>query len=351
MDTRRQKSKKHRSYSPSINKRLVSRHSSRSRKPIIKCNNYNAFLLKEPIQISVKNKCYPYNMPIAQQFLLDNLRANKHLNPKKIITPVQSHSNCWFNTMFVTFFMSDKGRKFFHFFRQMMIEGKRANGEPIPSHIWHALALLNFAIEACLTGNEYAYKLNTNKIIHDIYLAITSGGENMINNIVDVDYANNPIGYYKAIMNYLNVQDIDLMNLYVYDKNWKRTIENAVLNKEKPPHIIVMEVMDGSGDSAGYSGIIHNKEKEFTIGKYKYALDSSVIRDMGKEHFCAMITCEGTEFGYDGASFHRLVPMKWKQNLNKHDKWKFKGTEHEPGDPLYWSFMHGYYMLNYYRVE
>ena len=89
MDTRHQKSKKRRSYSPSVNKRLVTRRSSRSRKPILKCNNYNAFLLKEPIQISVNNQCYPYNTYIAQQFLLDNLRANKHLNPKKIITPFE----------------------------------------------------------------------------------------------------------------------------------------------------------------------------------------------------------------------------------------------------------------------
>jgi len=212
--TRRNNKLKRRSYSQSINKHLVSRRSSLSRKQIVKCNNYNAFLLREPIQISVNNECYPYNTYIAQQFLLNNLRANKHLNPKKIITPIQSHSNCWFNTMFVTFFMSDKGRKFFHFFRQMMIQGKRANGEQIPSHIWHAFALLNFAIEACLTGNDYAYKLNTNKIIHDIYLAVTTDGVKT-NYIVDVDYANNPIGYYKEIMNYLNVSDIDLVNLYI----------------------------------------------------------------------------------------------------------------------------------------
>jgi hypothetical protein len=349
-NTRRNSKLKRRSYSPSVNKHLITRRSSHSRKQIIKCNNYNAFLLKEPIQISVNNQCYPYHTYIAQKFLLDNLRANKHLNTKKIITPIQSHSNCWFNTMFVTLFMSDKGRKFFHFFRQMMIEGKRANGEPIPSHIWHAFALLNFAIEACLTGNEYAYKLNTNKIIHDIYLAVISSGGTP-NYIVDVDYANNPIGYYKEIMDYLNVSDIDLVDLYIYDKNWLKTVHDAIGMRKKPPHIIVLEVMDGSSDSDGYSGIINNKQTEFTVGKYKYALDSSVVRDVGKEHFCAMITCEGKEFGYDGASFHRLVPMKWKQNLNKNEKWKFKGTEHEPGDPLYWSFMHSYHMLNYYRVE
>ncbi len=340
MRTRRNKS-----YTPSINKRLVTLRSSRSRKSIVKCNNYNAFLLKEPIKIHVRGKCYPYTSSIAKQFLLDNLRANKHINPNKIITPIQSHSNCWFNTMFVSLFMSDKGRKFFHFFRQMMIEGKRSNGEPIPPKLWNAFALLNFAIEVCLTGNPYAYRLNTNKIIRDIYLAINEDNKDPY--IVDVDYANNPIMYYNALMNYLNVDDINIVDVYAYNNNWIKSVEDMIASTEKPPHIIVLSIMDAQ------SKMITNKPKELIIGAsshgYKYVLDSSVVRDDEKEHFCAMITCEGKEFGYDGASFHRLVQMNWKNYLNKDKNWKFKGTERGPGDPLHWSFMNGYQMLLYYR--
>jgi len=345
---RRQITRK-RSYAPTINKQLVTLRTSLSRKSLVKCNNYNAFLLKEPLKISVGGTCYTYDTVEARTFLLNNLRANKRIHPQKIITPVQSHSNCWFNTMFVSFFISDKGRKFFHFFRQLMIEGKRVNGEPIPPHIWHAFSLLNFAIEACLTGNEYAYQLNTNKIIHDIYLAITSTSSTYYG-IVDIDYANNPIVYYKGIMSYLNVVDIEMINVYARDNNWLKQIEHFMKDATRVPHIIVLEIMDGF-DDAGYSGIINNKQKEFTVGPYKYALDSSVVRDMEQEHFCATITCNGKEMGYDGASFHRLVPMKWKSNLNVDKRWKFKGTEHEPGDPLYWSFMHGYQILMYYRVD
>lgn len=336
MRTRRNKS-----YSPSINKHLVTIRSSRSRKSIVKCNNYKAFLLKEPIQINVNGNCYPYTSYVAQHFLLDNLRANKHINPNKIITPVQSHSNCWFNTMFVCFFMSDKGRKFFHFFRQMMIEGKRANREPIPSKLWNAFALLNFAIEVCLTGNQYAYSLNTNKIIHDIYLAINEDNKNP--HIVDVDFANNPIMYYKGLMNYLNMEDINVIDFYAHNHFWIKQVEDFIRSNKNPPHIIVLSIMDTE------SKLITNKLKEFTVGDYKYILDSSVVRDDEKEHFCATITCDGKEFGYDGASFHRLVKMNWKNNLNKDKKWKFKGTERGPGDPLYWSYMNGYQMLIYYR--
>ena len=348
--TARNRTKRIRSYTPSVNNALVSLRTSQSRKSLVKCNNYNAFLLKEPLKISVDGTCYTYDTPEAQAFLLSNLKANKRIHTNKVITPVQSHSNCWFNTMFVTFFISDKGRKFFHFFRQLMIEGKRANGEQIPTHIWHAFSLLNFAIEACLTGNEYAYKLNTNKIIHDIYVAVneTSVG---VNNIVDVDYANNPIVYYKGIMNYLNSSELELVTVYARDAEWMNQISDVITNNERVPHIIALEIMDGfSEEDTGYSGIINNKKTEFSVGPYKYALDSSVVRDVEQEHFCATLTCDGKEMGYDGASFHRLVPMQWKKNLNVDKKWKFKGTEHGPRDPLYWSFMHGYQILMYYRV-
>jgi hypothetical protein len=231
-----------------------------------------------------------------------------------------------------------------------MIEGKRANGEQIPTHIWHAFSLLNFAIEACLTGNEYAYKLNTNKIIHDIYVAVNETSVS-VNNIVDVDYANNPIVYYKGIMNYLNSSELELVSVYARDADWMNQVSNVISNGERVPHIIALEIMDGfSEEDSGYSGIINNKKTEFNVGSYKYALDSSVVRDVEQEHFCATLTCDGKEMGYDGASFHRLVPMQWKKNLNVDKKWKFKGTEHGPRDPLYWSFMHGYQILMYYRV-
>lgn len=73
--------------------------------------------MNEPLQIGIPktNKCYYYT-PEAKNFLLHTLSANKHIDLNKIIPPIQSQSNCWFNAMFVTFFVSDKGRKFFHFF-------------------------------------------------------------------------------------------------------------------------------------------------------------------------------------------------------------------------------------------
>ena len=80
-------------------------------------------------------------------------------------------------------------------------------------------------------------------------------------------------------------------------------------------------------------------------------LDSAVVRDTEKEHFCALITCEGKQMGYDGMSFHRLVPFTWKNNVNSDITWKFEGSTHADDRPMEWNFRKSYQMLIFYRVE
>jgi hypothetical protein len=75
------------SYSPSINKKLVSLKSVQ-RKELFNCNNELAFLLEAPLKIGVPDKsgkkiCYPYDDPVAKKYMLKNLKANKHANPNK----------------------------------------------------------------------------------------------------------------------------------------------------------------------------------------------------------------------------------------------------------------------------
>ena len=142
--------KKISSYSPTINKDLITL-STIPREEIQSCNLQNAYLLKEPLKIAVSHKfgnilCLEYYKPEAEKLLLKNLKANKHVNPKKIVPPIQSHGNCWFNAMFANFFISDKGRKFFQFFRQLMIKGTQKNKSPIPDNLRDVFALLNFGI-------------------------------------------------------------------------------------------------------------------------------------------------------------------------------------------------------------
>lgn len=332
------------SYSPTINKELVTLKSI-ERSDLMDCNTEEAFKLKEPLQIGINGKCYYYYKPEAKRFLLHNLVANKHINYKKIIPPIQSHSNCWFNAMFVTFFVSDKGRKFFHFLRQLMIEGKQQDGSVIPENLRDAFALLNFGVDACLTGNEFAYKLNTNSIIHLLYKGISNSYKMEYPYIVDIDQAGNPLLYYISIINYLHNSSIQLLFIRDANSKWKDAVTMAVQKMSHLPHIIVFEIYDENASE------FNKKPISFSVKDGKYEIDSAVIRDISKQHFCSTITCEGKEMGYDGASFHRLVPLQWKNKMNSNMEWEFEGTKDYDGTLLKWSFMKSYQLLMYYRVK
>ena len=181
---------KYSSYSPTINRDLETLQSI-PRQELSDCNIIDAYKLKEPLKIGIPDifndeTCFNYNTPEAKKYLLKNLSANKHVDPEKIIPPKQLLGNCWFNSMFVNFFVSDKGRKFFHFFRHLMIEGKQKDGTHIPHKLRDAFALLNFGVDACLTGNQFAYKLNTNVIIKEIYKAISFSHKKMVPYVYNV---------------------------------------------------------------------------------------------------------------------------------------------------------------------
>ena len=81
-----------------------------------------------------------------------------------------------------------------------MIEGKQQDGSAIPEKLRDAFALLNFGVDACLTGNEFAYKFNTNSIIHLLYKAIPSSYKQSYPYIVDIDQAGNPMLYFPSGM-------------------------------------------------------------------------------------------------------------------------------------------------------
>jgi hypothetical protein len=341
------------SYSPSVNQELVSLKSL-TRETINDCNTEAAFLLQEPLKIGIHNKikdkskltCYPYYEPEAIHFLLNNLMANKHVNPEKIITPIQAESNCWFNTMFVSLFISDKGRKFFHFFRQLMIEGKQINGKPVPDKLKNGFALLNYAIEASLTGNKNAYTIDTNAIIKELYGTIPNEYKKQLPYFTATKEAGNPIRYYGSLIYYLNNKSLDLLFVSDVNSNWKRMIIEKMNQKEiKNPHLIILELFDDKSNK------VVNKKTQFTIDDKKYVLDSCIIRNTKRHHFSSLLTCERVEMAYDGMSFHRLVKMDWKKNINKNYIWRFEGSTDGYGKQLEWNFLNGYQMLIYYRVK
>jgi len=343
------------SYSPSVNKELVMLQSIQ-REKVHNCNNEKAFELKEPLQIGISGKifgknCVPYYDPKAISYLLKNLSANKHIKIDKIVPPVQNQSNCWFNTMFVTLFVSDKGRKFFHFFRQLMIEGIQSNGELIPQKLRNGFALLNYAIESCLTGNSYAYILDTNAIIRNIYDAVPESYKEKLPYITNVDEAGNPMRYYGSIIHYLHNKSLQFVFIKEANEKWKDMIIKDIEKQTHLPHFIILEIYDGFNKTSGTSGTTTNKPRSFLIKGAKYSLDSCVIRDTTQQHFCSTLTCDTKEMAYDGMSYHRLVPLEWKKYINSDFSWGFEGSNDSDGTPLKWNFTHGYQMLIYYRVK
>jgi hypothetical protein len=323
------------SYSPSINKSILSLKTL-PRKTIAMCKTAE---IKEPLEIEIDGKCVPYTDAKAKRQLLHNLAANKHIDMTKVIPPKQRLSNCWFNTMFVTFFISDKGRTFYHFFRELMISGKQQDGTPIPNSLRNAFALFNFAIDSALSGSEYAYKMNTNDIIAQLYHII----HNTHNSIYNIKEAGNPVHYYLTIMNYLHNQDSKILFVQNGSREWKRQIEEKTSIAGFIPNVIILEFMEDRS--------IRNKSKDFRIGDATYEIDSVVIRDTDKQHFSALLTGEHKEYGYDGISFHRIVPFLWKELLNKDQEWGFEGSFKDLRQLFRWNFLNGYQLLMYYRIK
>jgi len=331
------------SYSPSINKQLVSLKSIQRTK-IAHCNIKAAFALDDELKIAVSpTKCSYYYNEDAKQILLNKLRANKHVDISKIIGPKQIDGNCWFNAMFMMFFVSDKGRKFFHFFRQLMILGIQANGKPIPTEIKDTFALLNYAVELALTGSKYAHITDTNYIILDIYDNIPDTYKHKINrDIPDEGESGNPILYYSAIMKYLNNNSINILEQFFYP-SWKTDLETKI-GKNKTPHLIILNV--GGNLSL-------NKPERFTLKNgAQYALDSlsAINIDSEDKHFCALLTCNKQDMGFDGYTFSRMVPMEWKKYINQDKNWFFEGSTDSLEKPFKWNFMRSYMEMNYYRT-
>jgi hypothetical protein len=216
----------------------------------------------------------------------------------------------------------------------------------------NAFALLNYAIEASLTGNKYAYTMDTNSIIQEIYNGIPQSYKNNLPYLHNIKEAGNPILYYLSIIYYLKDNSIDLLLVNATNKNWKRSVLKEVEQNSHLPHCITIEIRDAKNGIAGDSSQITNKPLSFVIHNTKYVLDSCIIRNTAQHHFCAVITCEKTqEMGYDGLSYHRLTPFEWKQYINKNYNWGFEGSNGLNGLPLTWNFLHGYQMLLYYRVN
>jgi hypothetical protein len=225
-----------------------------------------------------------------------------------------------------------------------MIEGVQSNGQPIPIKLRNSFALFNYAIDSCLTGSSFAYQLDTNTIIKTIYDGIPNTYKQSNSSIFNTYEAGNPIYYYISLINFLDNKSLQLLFMKSVNEKWKDMILNKLSNI---PHIIILEFYEDTNSNIKTT----NKPISFFIKGHKYVLDSCVIRDTTQQHFCSVITCENKEMAYDGMSFHRLVPLEWKQKINSDFIWEFEGSNNRDGTPLKWNFLNGYQLLIYYRIK
>ena len=246
-----------------------------------------------------------------------------------------------------------------------MIEGKKINKngekEYIKSdNLRYAFGLFNAAIEACYNQKnkttEIALGLDTNNIISAIYNSINKNKTQ--NDIYNVNQPGNPLDYYKNIVNYLNMKNINILELYT-NKSIENKIFLSIISKENNsnkfkelktlPDIVVLNIIDNANinEVIPYTFNLNNDKS-----KGKYALDSAVVRDINKQHFCSLITLNNKKLGYDGASFTRLNNFDWKKYINKDINWSFKGSVFKNNNKqIFWNFKKGYSMLFYYRVK
>jgi len=386
------------SYSPSINRKLsVKSLKSNIPKKIELCDD----LLKINLGNNKNPKCYNYDNKEVKKLLIQNLKSSKHLDPLKFRAPKQLYGNCWFNTMFVSFFFSDKGRKFFRFFREFMIKGKKIDNSIIEDEkLREMFFILNLFIEASYNQNydinsnnvtiknknniknkvknniknkikinkktikknlnkenlynkisELTNNLNTNyyiKVIHDRINHL------VYNELPKVDEAGNPLVFYKTLMNYLNYNLLKLMNLNIYENiNIQSLLQEKFENYYKIPDIIILEDTISGNEK-------HNSDYELTYNlkqknkNYKYVLDSIIITNKGhfkpraNSHFVSLATINKEEYKFDGDSYSRLSKFKWKSLINKDINWVFK--ENPNIYPEKYNFKHGYKILFYYRT-
>jgi len=367
----KKKSVKAKSYSPFINKKLII-HSLKTLRPqtLKLCDD----LLSVNIKLNNKYICKNYNDPIVKKILLHNLRASKHLDVQRFIPPIQMLSNCWFNTMYVTFFFSDKGRKFFRFFRELMIIGRKIDNSPIPNTIAKLFFILNLFIEASYNQtskshtfynkiNSLSNKMNTNYFIYHIYKIIKKDPSSinpniLINNnnkmydIPNINDAGNPLSYYEELLRYLNYNTIKIMKLKFVSKNAVNILTQEKFNNlyvNNIPDILIFEdFQSGTFFETNYNFVDNNKQH------YNYVLDSIILTNKdhfdpkANSHFVSVLTINKKSYKYDGSSTSKLEPFNWVKLINANKDWSFK--ENPKYEPELYNFTKGYKILFYYRT-
>lgn len=356
------------SFSPLFNKKLRV-HSLKTLKPqtLKLCDD----LLHLQIIKNNRTICKSYNSSSVQELLLYNLKSSKHLDISRFIPPIQLSANCWFNTMFVTFFFSDKGRKFFRYFRELMITGRKLDNSLIPTSIAKLFFILNLFIEASYNQNtkskalfrvlnNLTNKLNTNFFIYHIYQIINNKPNSINpdilfknnNKLYNINEAGNPIAYYESILKYLNYNTLQIMKVAFQFKSndVSQVIKQKFYNDSLTNIFDIIIIEDFESKSIFETSYKLVDSKNIT---YNYVLDSIILTNKdhfnpeANSHFVSVLTCNNEEYKYDGSSISKFEQFKWKKLINTNKNWSFK--ENQKYEPEFYNFTKGYKIMFYYR--
>lgn len=338
-----------RSYSPSVNK-LITRKSVDQ----IRLSGYSC--KEDEIRVD-DHTCLKWKDKKTEEILLNNLKSKKPISAKDILGPNQNRSNCWFNTFFMLFFISDKGRKFMKNFRRAMITGNiTPNGKKkISQKLRYPFWLLNKMVEASLVGRRdpytYASLMDTNNIIRKIYMNLKSPNKKK-GFYIKPGQAGNPVVMLEKIMgffmdkkgtktdfglgwdNYINIWN----HHHLLNNKHSEYYQHIIKHK---PKIITIEI-DEDDKLQKNTGL--KKKLIMKFGNLEYKLDSMGIRDIDKRHICALITINGQDYMFDGENTTPLYKKKWRHLLNKNETFKIT-----PDIAERYNLTKGYQSLVYYR--
>ena len=362
-----------RSYSPEANNELRSIKMLKSRDNVAWLLNRMSELYncKDKLKVKIDGRCVDYKNKNAQKRMLEllNYRDPRAIKVDYVIGPAQVLSNCWLNSFFMCYFISDKGRKFFRHFRRTMITGEKdVGGELVEEKYRKGLWLLNKTIQASLFSfysnveNKYdAEKFILHTDTNDVIRLLRGRGKDKDKRIVKTNEAYNPTQFYQSLFDILG-----LGGVYFTEISTKREYDLVVKKnsikklRQRQSELLIIERRD-DGESSSISSKTDKVPKSFKYNGSKYELDSAVLRSVDKKHFTSYVTIGGYEYAFEGGAFRRLRPMYWKNILTtgKNMTWNFgspleskKLSQRKDGFLLNekFNFTKGYQILFYYKV-
>ena len=311
------------SYSPQVNKLLDSLQSLSENPATFSCENNQQIKIKKGSKV----ECVDWESKEAQNAMLHNLKR-KHINFSNVVAPANIDKNGWFNVYFMAFFISDKGRLFFRFFRQIMITGKMISedSKPIKPELRWPLFLLNYYIESSILGKgdpeNFASQMNTNTLVREIGGALS---KIYSTHAFNTETTSNPLNLYMAFTKFLGNQVM-----------FKPVRPSALKESHMVKHI-GHGIRSGSGFAELLAVFVDpgkkkkDMQKRYTytdkdFGNFTYALDSIIMLSKDKTQWAALITGNKKGYAFDGNSFSRLTPYEWKNKINSSEEFTFEGS-------------------------